>query len=437
MSAEKNKAYRYRWLPYGLLLLTYFFVFFHRGSLAAVKTNLESAFNISSMEYSNLGSAYFYTYVVMQIPSGILADTLGARKTVTFGCLTMAIGSVLFGLASSFSILFIARMLVGLGASVIFLSIIKIQSTWFKEKDFGTLTGLTTAVGGFGNAMAQGPLAALVAVLTWRMSFVAIGVFTLLLAVVLYIFVRNRPEDKGYAPVIVLPEQPAGKTKITHVMAEILKCKYIWPVMVVGFLMMGMSTMMAAWNIPVLSTMYDMTATQAGTYSFFGPLIAALSGFLFGIVSDRMRLRKALIIMCAAGSALMCGLLAFAYGGVPPLGVRLVFNYILSFFLGYGGLVYGLVKDVNNPHFSAMSTSMVNVASFLGAALVPLFGGGLIQKYQQTAGMVIAFQNIYKLYMIIAVLACLFSFFILETNCENRYIAMREGHYQKSVFKIR
>ncbi|NMC56604.1 MAG: MFS transporter, partial [Eubacteriaceae bacterium] len=150
MDKVKNKAYTYRWFVFALLILAYFFVFFHRLSPAVVKINLQEAFGMTAMQYANLNSAYFYPYALMQIPVGILADTLGARKTSVIGCILMALGSIFFGLSPSFNLIIAARILVGLGASVIFLSILKIQASWFEEKEFGTLTGMTTFIGNLG-----------------------------------------------------------------------------------------------------------------------------------------------------------------------------------------------------------------------------------------------------------------------------------------------
>ncbi|SHH89689.1 Major Facilitator Superfamily protein, partial [Caloranaerobacter azorensis DSM 13643] len=87
MNTERNRLYTYRWYIWGILALAYVIVFFHRVAAGVVRQDLIKAFNITDVEFGNLGSMYFYAYMIMQIPSGILADTLGARKTVSIGTL--------------------------------------------------------------------------------------------------------------------------------------------------------------------------------------------------------------------------------------------------------------------------------------------------------------------------------------------------------------
>ncbi len=436
MGKNENRAYRYRWGAFILLLLTYFLVFFHRLSPAAVKGNLEEVFGLTAMQYSNLSSAYFYTYVIMQIPSGILADTLGARKTVTLGCAVMAIGSVIFGLAPNFSVLFIARMLVGFGASVIFLSILKIQSTWFEEKEFGMLTGLTTGVGGLGGAMAQGPLAALVALLTWRMSFIAIGVISLILAVILYIVVRNKPEDKGFAPIVVLPKSDAEKPKVFHTLGEIFKSPHIWPIFIMNFFIFGVNFTFTAWMIPFLTDVYGLSVTAAGGITFFGPVVSAILGFIWGLVSDKIRMRKVLVTANIALCALACAGIAFINKGQPSLGMLIFLNILLAGSMGFGGMTYGLAKDLNDPRFAGMSTSVANVAVFLGAAIVPVVFGGMMEKNLVLLGTAGAYQRLFTYFFVFCIIALFASCFILETNCRNRYGALKSGEFKKSNLKF-
>ena len=196
-----DRARRYRWLIYGLMVSIYFFVYFHRMSSGVVKDELMEAFGLTGTSFSNLNSMYFYSYLIMQIPSGILADTLGARRTVSCGCLTMSLGAFLFGAAPSLPFLFLGRLLVGFGASVIFIAILKVQTCWFRESEFGVMSGITGFVGNLGGAMAQAPLALLVSALTWRMSFYCIGIVTLILSALAYLVIRNKPEDMGFAPI--------------------------------------------------------------------------------------------------------------------------------------------------------------------------------------------------------------------------------------------
>ncbi|HOO13055.1 MAG TPA: MFS transporter, partial [Bacillota bacterium] len=110
-------GYGYRWLVWGTMCLAYVIVFFHRIATGVVADNLMSEFGVTGTALGSLGAVYFYVYTFMQIPSGVLADTLGARKTVSAGALVAGIGSIIFGRAAGIEMGYVGRFLVGLGVS--------------------------------------------------------------------------------------------------------------------------------------------------------------------------------------------------------------------------------------------------------------------------------------------------------------------------------
>ena len=92
---------RRRWVIWASLVLVYIIGHFHRVAPAVIAEDLMRAFQTSGVLLGVLASTYFYTYAFMQIPAGMLADTLGPRKTVTLGTIVMGLGALLFGLAPS------------------------------------------------------------------------------------------------------------------------------------------------------------------------------------------------------------------------------------------------------------------------------------------------------------------------------------------------
>ena len=86
---------KYRWYIFAILSLSYLIVNLHRLSVGSVAQELTTEFKLTSFTLANLGSTYFYAYMLMQIPTGILADTLGPRITVSIGSGIAAIGSIL------------------------------------------------------------------------------------------------------------------------------------------------------------------------------------------------------------------------------------------------------------------------------------------------------------------------------------------------------
>ncbi|MCP4578769.1 MAG: MFS transporter, partial [Deltaproteobacteria bacterium] len=138
---QVKKLLRYRWLIFWVLAIAYLFVYFHRLSLSVVANDIVKDFNTSAGVMGLLGSIYFYCYAAMQLPAGLLSDSIGPRKTVTVFLLVASAGSILFGLAPDIYTAFGGRVLVGFGVSMVFIPTMKILSQWFRAKEFASMAG--------------------------------------------------------------------------------------------------------------------------------------------------------------------------------------------------------------------------------------------------------------------------------------------------------
>jgi len=190
-NSQIKKVERYRWLIWLILAATYVFVTFHRMSAAVVKDDLQKAFGIGAVQFAVIGSMYFYAYFIMQIPSGILADKIGPKKTVFIFSLIAAVGSIFFGLAPSLNIAYISRFFVGIGVSVVFVCLVKIQSRWFYSRNVALMIGFSGLAANLGAIIAQTPLVIAVNNFGWRNTFVYMGIIMVMFAVLTFIFVKD------------------------------------------------------------------------------------------------------------------------------------------------------------------------------------------------------------------------------------------------------
>lgn len=106
---------RWRWLALGVVAVAFILSFFQRFAPAGIAQDLAASFGTTAASLGLLAATYFYVYTVMQIPTGILADTLGPRRIVALGGIVGGIGSLLFGFAPSFELALAGRTLIGLG----------------------------------------------------------------------------------------------------------------------------------------------------------------------------------------------------------------------------------------------------------------------------------------------------------------------------------
>jgi sugar phosphate permease len=191
------KTLAYRYVICLIIFLSYILVFFHRLCPAVIALEMQETFRISGTLLGVLASAYFYPYALMQVPSGILADYWGPRKTVTTFFVLAAFGSILMGMAPNLPMAILGRILVGFGVSVLFVSNFKLLSEWFSPSGFTIMGGIFLAMGGIGALSSSLPLAWASSLVGWRMTLVIVGGITLMMAFLIYGLVRNRPSDMG------------------------------------------------------------------------------------------------------------------------------------------------------------------------------------------------------------------------------------------------
>jgi sugar phosphate permease len=73
------------WFVWSLGAVFYLIAFFHRLAPAVMTRELMQDFGISAAALGNLSAFYFYSYWLMQVPTGLLADTWGPRRMLAAG----------------------------------------------------------------------------------------------------------------------------------------------------------------------------------------------------------------------------------------------------------------------------------------------------------------------------------------------------------------
>lgn len=420
------RGYRYRWVVWSIMLLSYMIVFFHRLAAGVVRQNLVDDFGLSGSAFGSLASMYFYAYMVMQIPVGYLADSLGARATVTFGMALAGAGSLLFGAASGPTLLFAGRFLVGIGVSTVFIAILKVISTWFHEREFATLSGVTNLIGNLGGVLAQAPLAWAVAAFTWRMTFAGIGLFSLLLAALCWLLIRNTPADLGLPPVNPAPPT-RNRPSFSEGFRAVLADWRIWPSSLFYAAVAGVYLAFSgAWGISYLQAVYELPrAAAAGvvSYSIFG---AMAGGIVIGGASDRMGERKPILIAMTVLFCLCLTPMVFWKGGMPPQIILKPLFFVLGFASMAFVLTWAIVKEINNPRYTGMAVALVNTVGFLGVALITTAMGMILDRMPQAAPLV-QYRAVFAFAFACALFGTACAFLMPETGCRNIFTAAEKA----------
>ncbi|MDS4056303.1 MFS transporter [Accumulibacter sp.] len=360
-----------------VVVAAYVLSFFQRFAPVGIAQDLIAAFNTSAASLGVLAATYFYVYTVMQVPTGILVDTLGPRLILLLGGLVGGAGSLLFGLAASLEVAFLGRTLIGLGVSVTFIAMLKIIALSFEERRFASLVGVSMLVGNLGSVLAGAPLSWLAQTTGWRSVFVGLAGVSVVLGLACWVLLRERPATDG------LPRRPRfDRTVVVSGLLTVLRNRDTWPVVCANFGICGSFFAFAGvWATPYLTQVHAMERSTAAQHAslYFGGF--ALGCLFIGALSDRLRRRKPLLIV---GSHLYALLWLFWLSGER---VPLVASYALFALMGVltasFTLTWACAKEVNPPLLSGMSTSVTNMGGFLAAAILqPLVGWVMDQTWR-------------------------------------------------------
>ena len=424
MAEERTlpRGYGYRWIVWSIMLLSYMVVFFHRLAAAVVRQNLVDDFGLSGSAFGSLASMYFYAYMVMQIPVGYLADSLGARATVTFGMALAGTGSLLFGLAPNPVLLFAGRFLVGIGVSTVFIATLKVLSMWFRERQFGMLSGVTNLVGSLGGVLAQAPLAWAVAAFTWRMTFVAIGAFSLFLGALCWLLIRNAPTDRNLPP--INPAPPAkGKPSLSEGFGAILSNWRIWPSALFYASIVGIYLAFSgAWGISYLEAVYGLDRSAAAGIASYVVFGAMAGGLMTGGISDRIGRRKPVILAMTALFCLCLVPMVFWNGGRPPLALLRPLFFVMGVTSTAFILTWAVAKEINPPRYTGMAVALVNTVAFFGAAMITTAMGFILDR-MAGAALLLQYRAVFSFALACSLFGIACALFMPETGCRNVTVA--------------
>ena len=387
-SSLANQMLTYRWVCYGMLLLTYIFVYFDRVAPAVIAPELMKEFSLTATSLGILSSMYFYPYAAMQIPSGILSDRMGPRISVTIFFMIAAIGTALFGLAHSFGVIIAGRFLMGVGVAVVWIPCMRILANWFRPKEFATLTGVMLTVGNAGAVLAAAPLAFLVGLVGWRASFYWLGAFMAIVAILNYIILRNRPSEKNLPTVSEIDGIDYYSVQTTEPVSfgtnvkRLFGMRNYWLIAIYAFVIYGtVMGFQGLWCVPYLQHTFGLSKQQAANILMLWPIGMAVGCFAFGYISDR--------ILKSRRNASFYGIIIYAVSWIPlvlwpdkiPVGMFYPYLFIMGFFSGAYVPNYAHIAEGQPHSFIATANGMLNVWYFVGGALFQAVMGVVLDYY--------------------------------------------------------
>lgn len=424
---KKAPPLRLAWLIWAIGALFYLSGYYLRVSPAVMTTELMRSFGTDAAGLGMLSGIFFYLYVIMQVPTGVLVDSWGPRKLLIWGGLAAAAGTFLFGATSNFDLACVGRAIVGGATAVEWLVLLKIGAHWFPTRRFSLLAGLGLFFGNIGALTAEVPLRILIVHFGWRGVIIASGAVLLVLAGLSWAFVKDDPSYVGYqtyAP--ALPEQ-ARKAKTADLWKGFLKIFGYRNTWLIFFAQGGFVGPMIAftglWAVPFLTTRFGLQPTTAAGVSSVMIVSWAVASPICGGLSDKIGSRKPIYLIGAFLSTVGWATLFYVNG--LSLTAFIVIAAITSFACGAVILGFAYTRESVPVQYFGASNATVNIGNMVGPALLEPAIGWVLDK--QWSGKTVGGVHVYSLHayqagltLIVAwsALALLLLIFTKETHCK-------------------
>jgi MFS family permease len=416
------------WLIWGLGAALYAIGFFQRTAPAVMTSELMTDFHITAAALGNLASCYFYAYVVMLIPSGLLSAVYGPRRLLTVGAVCTGVGLLLYALAPGIVMAGAGLAVVGGSGAMAMVLTLELAGRWLPRRRFALASGLTIASGVVGALLAGFPLRLTLTAIGWRPVMFAFSVLSVALGIVVWHLVREDPSEKGYLsyPTVTRTKMVLSRHEVLAGLRKTLTLRNTWLMLVVpGSVVGAILSFTGLWGVPYLKARYGLATEQAALICSLLLAAMAVGSPVIGLISDRVGRRKppyvASVAIAAAGWATVILLPAL------PLVAVVVVLTVTSFTTGVGALSYAVGRESAPPELSGTITGVVITGIMIGPALIqPVTGllldmnwGGVVEAGVRMYD-VAAFRVAFLPTLIWTAGAALLAPWMKETHCGER-----------------
>lgn len=426
MNAVAFPPLRLAWMIWGLGAALYLIGFYQRVAPGVMTTELMTDFQLNATALGNLSAFYFYSYVAMQVPTGLLADHWGPRRLLASGASIAGLGTLLFAMAPDALWANLGRLLIGGSVAVAFVGMLKLAGHWLPPKQYSLASGMALFCGVVGAVFAGVPLRLLVDAFGWRPVMLVSAVVAFIVALAIWLLVRDDPTEKGYASHAIAHDDQAGHQD-KGVMAGIravLGYRNTWLLYFIPGAGVGsVLTFAGLWGVPFLTTHYGLEKTTAAAICSALLVSWAIGGPVFGWLSDHLGHRKPLYLLgCVIQLAGWCVVVL-----VPglPVWLLVLLLIVVGFFSGNMIIGFAFARESAPARLAGTASGLVNMGVMIGPMLLqPAVGWLLDRNWSGTMdnGARIygleAYRNGFSLMLAWLALALVLILFTRETHCK-------------------
>lgn len=348
-------------------LLAYTVGVMQRTSFGVAGLDAAQRFSAGPAALSGFVVLQLLVYAALQVPAGLLLDRFGARTLIVVGALTMAAGQAVLAFAGTLPLAIAARVLVGAGDALTFLSVLSVLVAWFPARRVPLMTQLTGLLGQLGQVLSAIPLAALLYTAGWTAAFASAAALGVAVAIAVFAVVRDRPPHAAPPPPPPAPSEVLAGLKAAWAQPGTRLGLYSHA----GTQFSG-TVFALLWGVPYLVAGQGFTPRQASAMLTVMVAVGIVMGPLFGEFTARHPLRRSSLVLGVIVTTVLLWTAVLAVH--PPAPGWLLVLLVAVLATGAPGSMVGFdyARTFNPAHRQGAAVGIVNVGGFVAALLTAL-----------------------------------------------------------------
>lgn len=367
-ACNKPKSYR----SLSLVFIGFIICFIDRSAMNIALAYVGKTFTLTPAQLGVVGSAFFFSYSLMQIPGGWLVDRFGTKWMTVVSLIAWSFFTVMTGFAWSFTSLIVIRVLFGIGEGSYPSAAMKQVRLAFPKDKRGQASGVAISSNYIGNAVAPFVVAPLIAALSWRGAFHFVGILGLVY--VLIYFLLERPLNQE------VPDYETGSSQE--------KGKFDWRVLSFSGVVFGLSVITKGLDTWMPTYLLQARHINLKGITWLVPLpsvTAGLGAFLAGFIMVKFFAGHEKWLISLASLVTMC----FMYGMFRSQSLTWIIIFeVLAYFtksVAFGASYAFVAQLISKSNYGA-SIGVVNFGGQVAGFLAPILIGLVVQATHSFTG---------------------------------------------------
>ncbi len=359
-------------IVWGAGLLAYIVAVFDRTSLGVAAQQAGERFHIGAAQFSLFVVVQLLVYALMQVPTGVLLDRFGPRSVLACGGILLAAGQLLISQVTTPELAIAARVLVGTGDAMTFISVIRLVPSWFAAERVPLMTQLTGQLGQMGQLLSAVPLTAVLAHYGWPTAYAGAAAVGMLGVVVVVLLVRDAPP--GTTTRATAHGAREIGSDLAHAWWHPGTRLGLWTHFTSQFSGMVFAIM---WGFPFMTLGLRLSPVLAGTLLSLMVVGSVVSGPILGRLTARYPLRRSNLVLLVVGVTILAWTAVLVWPGAAPTWLVVLLVLVLAINGPTSMVGFDFARSFNPSKRLGGATGIVNMGGFV-ATLVTILLVGIV-----------------------------------------------------------